>query len=52
MLNTKEKEQILNAYYKNPEAMETIIDFLLILQNRGDQKIIKKLFEGVEQNAG
>ncbi|MBQ6700772.1 MAG: hypothetical protein IJM98_08960 [Oscillospiraceae bacterium] len=52
MLNTKEKEQILNAYHKTPDVMERLVDSLLILQNRGDQKIIKKLFEGVEQNAG
>lgn len=32
MLTDSEKKQILNAYHKNPEAMEKLIDALLLLQ--------------------
>ena len=32
MLTDSEKNQILNAYHRNPEAMEKLIDALLLLQ--------------------
>lgn len=47
LLSEQENTQILNAYHKNPEAMEKLVDSLLVLQeyNKYDLILIKLLLQ-------
>ena len=47
MLAENEKQQILNAYHRSPEAMEKLVDALLVLQTY--DKYDLALFELLKQ---